>query len=112
MRNETATSTDLDGSGSVETVSYTPSDRSTRHTCMTASEQSGLIANVSSKVIAALPGQMLLMLLLNVAFILALFYLLIHQNASRERILGPLLEACSKTIPLEALPHILPGDKP
>jgi hypothetical protein len=68
-------------------------------------EQQGLIAGISSRVIQALPGQMLLMLLLNIAFIGALFWLLSQQNASRERILGPLLEACSKTIPLEALPH-------
>ena len=71
-------------------------------------EQQGAIAGISGKVIQALPGQMLLMLLLNLAFIAALFWLLTQQNASRERVLAPLLEACSKTIPLEALPHIIP----
>lgn len=76
---------------------------------MTEEQQHGLIANVSSKVIAALPGQMLLMLLLNVAFIVALFWLLSQQNASRERILAPMLDACSKTIPLEALPLLIPA---
>jgi hypothetical protein len=68
-------------------------------------EEQGIIAGVSSKIIQALPGSLLLMLLLNLAFIGALFWLLSQQNASRERILAPLLEACSKTIPLEALPH-------
>ena len=71
-------------------------------------EQQGWVAHVSSKVIQALPGQMLLMLLLNLAFISALFWLLSQQNASRERLLAPLLEACSKTIPLDALQRILP----
>ena len=76
-------------------------------------EQQGIIANVSSKVIAALPGQMLLMLLLNICFIGALFWLLAAQNASRERVLLPLLEACSKTIPLEAVPHgLVPAPAP
>ena len=68
-------------------------------------EQHGMIANVSSKVIQALPGTMLLVLLLNVAFIGALFYLLLQQNSSRERALIPLLAACTKTVPLEAFPN-------
>jgi hypothetical protein len=75
---------------------------------MTEDQQHGVIANVSTGIIKALPGQMLLMLLLNIAFIGALFWLLSEQNASRERVLRPLLDACSKTIPLEALPHIMP----
>ena len=73
----------------------------------------GLIAGLGDRIIAALPGQMLLMLLLNIAFIGALFWLLSQQNASRERILAPLLEACSRTIPLEALPHgLVPAPAP
>ena len=76
-------------------------------------EQQGIIAGISSKVIQALPGTMLLVLLLNIAFLGALFYLLVQQNSSRERVLMPLLEACSKTIPLEALPHgLVPAPKP
>jgi hypothetical protein len=72
---------------------------------MTDEQHHGVISNISTGIIKALPGQMLLMLLLNIAFIGALFWLLSQQNASRERVLLPLLEACSKTIPLEALPH-------
>ncbi len=76
-------------------------------------EQQGIVAGISSKVIQALPGTMLLVLLLNIAFLGALFYLLVQQNSSRERVLMPLLEACSKTIPLEALPHgLVPAPKP
>jgi len=76
-------------------------------------EQHGIIANVSSKVIQALPGTMLLVLLLNVAFIGALFWLLSQQNASRERVLLPMMEACSRTIPMEAFPHgVIPAPKP
>jgi hypothetical protein len=74
---------------------------------------SGAVSRVSARVIEALPGQMLLMLLLNVCFIGALFWLLTAQNNSRERVLIPLLEACTKTIPLEALPHgLVPAPKP
>jgi hypothetical protein len=80
---------------------------------MTEEQQHGLISGISSKLITALPGQMLLMLLLNICFIGALFWLLTAQNASRERVLLPLLEACSKTIPLEALPHgLVPAPVP
>lgn len=80
---------------------------------MTEEQQHGLIANVSSKIITALPGQMLLMLLLNICFIGALFWLLTAQNASRERVLMPLLEACSRTIPMEAFPHgVTPNTAP
>jgi len=75
-------------------------------------EEQGWIASVSSKVIQALPGQMLLMLLLNICFIGALFWLLSAQNSSRERLLAPLLEACSKTIPLDALQRFLPPQPP
>lgn len=80
---------------------------------MTDGEREGMIAGISSKVISALPGQMLLMLLLNMCFIGALFWLLSAQNASRERILLPMMEACSRTIPLEALPHgLAPAPSP
>lgn len=80
---------------------------------MTEEQQHGIIANVSSKVIQALPGTMLLVLLLNVAFIGALFWLLSQQNASRERVLLPMMEACSRTIPMEAFPHgVIPAPKP
>jgi hypothetical protein len=76
-------------------------------------EQQGVVAGISSKVIQALPGTMLLVLLLNVAFLGSMFWLLSQQNASRERVLIPLLEACTKTIPLEALPHgLVPAPKP
>lgn len=80
---------------------------------MTEEQHQGLVAGISNKIITALPGQMLLMLLLNICFIGALFWLLSQQNASRERVLMPLLEACSKTIPLEALPHgLVPAPPP
>jgi hypothetical protein len=79
---------------------------------MTEEQQQGVVASVSTGIIRALPGQMLLVLLLNLAFIGGLFWLLAQQNASRERALVPLLAACSKTIPLEALPHIIPRPEP
>jgi hypothetical protein len=72
----------------------------------------GVIASIGRQVITALPGQMLLMLLLNLAFLGALFWLLAQQNASRERILAPLLAACSETIPLRAFPQGLSPNLP
>lgn len=72
---------------------------------MTEEQQHGMIAGISNKLIGALPSNLLLLVLLNGIYIGALFWLLSSQNASRERVLIPLLEACSKTIPLEALPH-------
>jgi hypothetical protein len=80
---------------------------------MTEEQQHGLVAGISNKLIGALPSSLLLILLLNGIYIGALFYLLSSQNASRERVLVPLLEACSKTIPLEALPHgLVPAPAP
>jgi hypothetical protein len=80
---------------------------------MTEEQHQGMIAGISSGIIRALPGQMLLVLLLNIAFLGGLFWLLSQQNASRERALIPLLEACSKTIPLEAFPHgVFPAPPP
>jgi hypothetical protein len=72
---------------------------------MTNDQQHGLISGISTGIIRALPGQMLLTLLLNIAFLGCLFWLLSEQNASRERVLMPLLEACSRTIPMQAFPH-------
>jgi hypothetical protein len=74
-------------------------------------EQQGVIASVSSKIITALPNAMLLMLLLNMCFIGALFWLLSAQNASRERVLLPMMEACSRTIPLEGMKYFAPPQK-
>jgi hypothetical protein len=64
----------------------------------------GTVTAISSRVIEALPNSMLLMLLLNVCFIGALFWLLSSQNASREKVIIMLLESCAKTVPLEAFP--------
>jgi hypothetical protein len=80
---------------------------------MTEEQSHGIISNISSKLIQALPGQMLLVVILNLAFLGGLFWLLAQQNASRERALLPLLDACSKTIPLEAFPHgVFPNTAP
>jgi hypothetical protein len=72
---------------------------------VTEEQHQGMIAGISNKLIGALPSNLLLLCLLNTLYIVALFWLLSQQNASRERVLMPLLEACSRTIPLEALPH-------
>lgn len=80
---------------------------------MTDDQQHGVVSTISTGIIRALPGQMLLVLLLNIAFLGALFWLLSQQNASRERVLLPMMEACSKTIPLEAFPHgVFPTQPP
>ena len=75
---------------------------------MTEEEHRGTIAGISNRLISALPSSLLLILLLNIAFIGSLFWLLSAQNASREKALLLLLESCSRTIPLEALPHLAP----
>lgn len=67
-----------------------------------------MIAGVSSKLITALPAHALLQLLLNLCFIISLFWLLGQQNVSREKVLLPLLESCSHTVPLEALKYFTP----
>jgi hypothetical protein len=80
---------------------------------VTEEQQHGMIAGISHKLIGALPSHLLMVLLINAVYIGALFWLLSQQNASRERVLVPLLEACSKTIPLEALPHgLVPAPAP
>ena len=71
----------------------------------------GTIANISSRLITALPANLLIVLLLNVCFLGSLFWLLSAQNSSRERILAPLLDACSKTIPLEGMRYFAPNAK-
>lgn len=68
-------------------------------------QEHGVVSTISTGIIRALPGQMLLVLLLNIAFLSGLFWLLSQQNASREKVLLPMMEACSRTIPLEAFPH-------
>jgi hypothetical protein len=75
-------------------------------------QQVGVIAGISQRLITALPAAYLIMLLLNLAFIGALFWLLQNQNASRERVLMPLLDSCSHTIPLEALKYFTPQQEP
>ena len=78
---------------------------------MTEGEQRGIVGSVtavSSKLITALPAQMLLTLILNCVFIISLFWLLHAQNASRERALLPLLAACSQTVPSSVLESLLP----
>ena len=68
-------------------------------------EQHGVVSTISTGIIRALPGQMLLVLLLNMAFLSGMFWLLSQQNASREKVLLPMMEACSRTIPLQAFPN-------
>jgi hypothetical protein len=75
-------------------------------------ESHGTIANISSRLITALPANLLIVLLLNLCFIGMLAWLSIAQNASRERILAPLLDACSKTIPLEGMKYFAPQKEP
>jgi len=72
----------------------------------------GTVASISDKIITALPSSLLLILLLNGVFIGSLFYLLTAQNTSREKALLLLLESCSRTIPMEALPHFFPKPDP
>jgi hypothetical protein len=80
---------------------------------MTEEQHQGMISGISTGIIRALPSSLLLILLLNIAFLSGLFWLLSQQNASRERALLPLLEACSRTIPLEAFPHgVFPAPAP
>jgi len=75
---------------------------------MTEQEHNSTIAGISNRLIGALPSSLLLVLLLNGIFIGSLFWLLSAQNTSREKALLVLLESCSRTIPLEALPHLAP----
>ena len=75
---------------------------------MTEEQAQGVIGNISSRLITALPANLLIVLLLNVCFIGSLFWLLSEQNASRERVLLPMMEACSRTIPLEGMKYFQP----
>lgn len=54
----------------------------------------GAIAAIGQALIAALPGPFLGLLVINAAFLLAMFWFLHAQSASRERVISALVTAC------------------
>lgn len=77
----------------------------------------GMVGNIGGRIVSSLPAQFLMLVLLNVIFILGLLWYLSridanrsHENeaysAARERVLTPILDACLKKVPIEALSHL------
>ena len=73
---------------------------------MTAEEQKtalGVIGNTATTLIASLPAQFLMLVLLNTAFLAGLLWFLNNTEDRRERIFSPILADCMKAVPLEAI---------
>ena len=54
----------------------------------------GQLTGLGNRLITSLPAQFLMLVLLNLFFVLGLLWFLNNQNASRERLLTPILTAC------------------
>jgi hypothetical protein len=66
---------------------------------MTEGEAKGIAhgaIEASSKVLTALPAQFLLVILLNAAFLVCLFWFLDRRDSARERMITPVISACLK----------------
>jgi glycopeptide antibiotics resistance protein len=72
---------------------------------------SGVFGSVTAAVRRLTP-EFLALALLNVVFIVALAWLFSRQNDARERVLTPLLTACSHSIPIEVLQYLAPLGAP
>jgi hypothetical protein len=73
---------------------------------MTESNIISGVSDVSKSLIGALPAQFLMLLCINTIFIIGLLWYLDRGRAAEERVLVPMLTACIKEIPLEALPRV------
>ena len=69
---------------------------------MTDGETRGVFGTLASA-IERVPPLVLGLIGLEVVFVLSLTYLFIKQNEARERVLGPLVAACARSVPIEAL---------
>jgi hypothetical protein len=69
------------------------------------------ISDVGKQIVAALPSQFLMLLLINTIFIIGLLWFLDQGRMAQERLLTPLLTACMQEVPASAL-NALKGGKP
>ena len=67
----------------------------------------GAVENLGSRLIASLPAQFLMLVLMNMIFIMSLLSFLDKQLESRERALTPIISNCMQEIPLEVMKDIL-----
>jgi hypothetical protein len=83
----------------------------------------GTMISAASSVLSTLPAQFLALVLLNTAFLGGLLWFLNSVDDrrmkaetiaidTRERMLTPVLTACINAIPIAALPHLAPQQKP
>ena len=66
------------------------------------------IAQTVARVLSRLDPAFLGLLTVDAVFMLAIVYLFNAQNNSRERVLGPTLQACISSIPLTAIKELRP----
>jgi hypothetical protein len=72
----------------------------------------GAVAGTAGKLIASLPAQFLVLVLLNTAFIAGLLWFLNNQEAARERTFGPILSGCMNQIPMPLVQELLRARPP
>jgi hypothetical protein len=67
----------------------------------------GAMAGTAGKLINSLPAQFMVLVLLNTAFLSGLLWFLNKQEATRERIYGPVLAGCMNQIPMPVVQELL-----
>jgi hypothetical protein len=68
---------------------------------------SGVFGTIAGTVKRMTPDAVALVVI-NLVFVGGMFWLSEKQNASRERVLAPILLACANSVPFEALKYMAP----
>ena len=66
-------------------------------------DRTGGVLATLAKVLNRLSPEFLGLLVVDAVFMVSIVYLFHAQNLSRERVLGPVLQACISSVPIEAL---------
>jgi hypothetical protein len=74
---------------------------------MTGEEAGGVFGTITS-VAKRLSGELIAITLINLVLFGGILWLADKQNSSRERVLAPILLACSHSVPIEVLKYLAP----
>jgi hypothetical protein len=78
---------------------------------MTGEEAGGVFGTITS-VAKRLSAEFIAIVLVNLIFVAGMLWLSDRQNSSRERVLAPILLACSRSVPIEVLKYLGPLGPP
>ena len=72
----------------------------------------GVVGSTAKSLIDSLPAQFLMLVILNSAFIGGMLWFLNNAEDRRERVFGPMLTTCMKSVPIEVLEDMIKVARP